>query len=488
VSDQPPTSTPGPAGTSAPAPSIDLTALDLSAPRSVHIVGVGGAGMSAIAEILHALGHTVTGSDLKGGAAFERVQSLGATTFIGHDAAHLGNPDVVTVSTAIPPSNPEVAEARRRGIPVLRRAEVLAALGRLRRTVAVAGTHGKTTTWSMLALVLVEAGLRPSFLIGGDINEIGTGAAWDEGEHFVVEADESDGTFLELAPAASVVTNVEPDHLDHYGGYGALRDAFERFIVGTDGPSVVGIDGPDGAAVAASARAAGASVVTFGTSPAADYRIVDATSARDGARATIVRRGEVLGELRLPIAGLHNVANATAATAVAVELGAPFAAAANALGRFAGVARRLQFRGEADGVTFIDDYAHLAAEVAAALAAVRSGGWGRVVAVFQPHRYSRIDALWPEFRDAFVDADVVAVTDVFAAGEKPRPGVSGKLVVNAVLDAHPWRPLAYLPRRADLTAYLAGALRPGDVCLTLGAGDLTSVPDEVQAALVARRR
>jgi UDP-N-acetylmuramate--alanine ligase len=467
---------------------LDLTALDLSVPRTVHIVGVGGAGMSAIAEILHALGHTVTGSDLKGGAAFDRVQSLGASTFVGHDAAHLGDPDVVTVSTAIPPSNPEVAAARQRGIPVLRRAEVLAALCRLRRTVAVAGTHGKTTTSSMLALVLVEAGLRPSFLIGGDINEIGTGAAWDAGEHFVVEADESDGTFLELAPVASVVTNVEPDHLDHYGSYDALRSAFERFVVGTDGPSVVGVDGPDGAALARSARDAGARVVTFGAAEDADYRIVGPVSARDGARATIVRRGEVLGELHLPIAGLHNLANATAATAVAMELGAPFSAAAAALGRFAGVARRLQFRGEADGVTFIDDYAHLPSEVAAAVSAVRSGSWGRVVAVFQPHRYSRIDALWADFRDAFVDADVVAVTDVFAAGEKPRPGVSGKLVVNAVLDAHPWRPVAYLPRRADLTAYLAGALRPGDVCLTLGAGDLTSVPEEVQAALVARRR
>ncbi|MGE0727474.1 MAG: UDP-N-acetylmuramate--L-alanine ligase [Acidimicrobiia bacterium] len=470
------------------APAIDLVAVDvdLSHPRSIHIVGIGGAGMCAIAEILASLGHRVTGSDLKDGPTVERLRALGVPVSVGHDAANLGDAELVAISTAIPAHNAEVRAARDAGTTVLRRADILAALCRLRATVAVAGTHGKTTTSSMLALILVEAGVRPSFLIGGDLNEIGTGAAWDEGEHFVVEADESDGTFLVLGPRASIVTNVEPDHLDHYGSYDAVRAAFARFAATTDGPAVIGIDGVDGAALAAAARAVNPRVVTFGTAATADYRIVDAESARRGVSWTLQRGGEVLGELSLPIVGLHNAANATAAAACALELGIGFDACRRALARFAGVARRLQFRGETGGVTFIDDYAHLPTEVAAALAAVRSAGWPRIVAVFQPHRYSRIAEVGGAFTDSFVDADLIAVTDIYAAGEKPRPGVTGRLVANAALDAHPWRPLAYLPHRRDVVTWLLATLRPGDVCVTLGAGDLTALPDEIQAHLRAR--
>jgi len=471
-------------------PVIDLALadVDLSRPRRIHIVGVGGAGMSAIAEILTTLGHGVTGSDLKDGATVQRLRALGLSVQVGHAAANIGDAELVCISTAIPVRNPEVQAAFEAGVPVLRRADMLAALCRLRATVAVAGTHGKTTTSSMLALILVEAGVRPSFLIGGDVNEIGTGAAWDVGEHFVVEADESDGTFLVLGPKASIVTNVEPDHLDHYGSYEAVRDAFERFAVETDGPVVVGIDLPDGAALAAAAGDRQPRLVTFGVSAEADYRIVDPQSGPRGVTWTLQRRGEDLGRLSLPVVGLHNAANATAAAACALELGIPIAAIRTALGRFAGVARRLQFRGETAGITFIDDYAHLPTEVAAALAAVRSAGWSRIVAVYQPHRYSRIEAVWPQFADAFVDADLVAVTDIYAAGERPRPGVTGKLVANAALDAHPWRPLAYLPHHADVLTYLLATLRPGDCCVTLGAGDLTALPDEIQALLAGRSR
>jgi len=477
--------------TSSPdAATIDLvvTEIDLGRPRRIHIVGVGGAGMCAIAEILTALGHRVTGSDLKDGPTVERLRALGLAVQVGHDAANLGDAEVVCISTAIPARNPEVQAAHAAGLVVLRRADMLAALCRLRRTVAVAGTHGKTTTSSMLALILVEAGVRPSFLIGGDLNEIGTGAAWDNGEHFVVEADESDGTFLVLGPKASIVTNVEPDHLDHYGSYEAVRAAFARFVAGTDGPAVVGIDLPDGAALAAQVRADGVPVVTFGTDPAADYRLVDAHSGPDGVSWTLYRRGEDLGRLSLPSVGLHNASNATAAAACALELGVGIDAVRAALSRFAGVARRLQFRGETAGITFIDDYAHLPTEVAATLAAVRSAGWPRVVAVYQPHRYSRIEAVWQDFADAFVDADLVAATEIYAAGERPRPGVSGKLVVNAALDAHPWRPLAFLPHHKDVVTYLLATLRPGDCCVTLGAGDLTALPDELQALLAGRQR
>ena len=444
---------------------------DLSTQRHIHIVGIGGSGMSAIATVLAAMGHTVSGSDLKDSANLDRLRSMGVAVSIGHAAGHVGDVDAVTISTAVPPTNPEVAEADRRGIPVLRRAEALAAIAAVRRTIAVAGTHGKTTTSSMLALVLVEAGLRPSFIIGGEVNEIGTGAVWDDGEWFVVEADESDGTFLELGAEAAVVTNVEPDHLDHYGGFDGLVDAFDRFVAATPGPRVVCADdkllrGLDG-------------VVTYGTDEDADYRMVEVTSARSGVRFGVEHGGARLGDVSLPVPGLHNARNACAALVAGLQLGAPFDAAARALARYGGVARRFQFRGERDGVSFVDDYAHLPTEVRAALAAARDGGWRRVVAVFQPHRFTRTAALWRDFADAFVDADLVVLTDVYSAGEAPRPGVSGKLLVNAVLDAHSQTRVAYLPGRGEIAPYLRRALRPGDVCMTLGAGDITSLADEL---------
>lgn len=445
--------------------------IDLSRPQRVHVVGIGGAGMSAIATVLAAMGHTVSGSDLKDSPGLERLRSLGVSVSIGHAAEHLGDVDALTISTAVPAGNPEVEEARRRGIPVLRRADALAAIAAVRRTAAVAGTHGKTTTSSMLALVLVEAGVRPSFIIGGEVNEIGTGAVWDDGEWFVVEADESDGTFLELGAEAVVVTNVEPDHLDHYGGYDALVDAFRRFVADATGPRVVCADDDLLPTLG--------DVVTYGTAEGADYRMVDVASARSGVRFAVEHGGTRLGEVSLPVPGLHNARNACGALAMGLELGVDFEAAARALARYGGVARRFQFRGEHDGVTLVDDYAHLPTEVRAALAAARDGGWKRVVVVFQPHRFSRTAALWRDFADAFVDADLVVVTDVYASGEAPRPGVSGKLIVNAVLDAHPYTRMAYLAARHDLVPYLRRTLRPGDVCLTLGAGDLTSLPDEL---------
>jgi UDP-N-acetylmuramate--alanine ligase len=447
--------------------------LDLSRPLAVHVVGIGGAGMSAIATVLAAMGHRVSGSDLRSSPGTERLRALGIEVFVGHDVAHVGAVDAVTISTAVPPANPEAVAARERGIPVLRRAEALAAIARTRRTVAVAGTHGKTTTSSMLALVLVEAGLRPSFVIGGDVNEIGTGAVWDEGEWFVVEADESDGTFLELAPEAALVTNVEPDHLDHWGGFDALSKAFVGFLGEAPGPKVVCADDP---------LLAGLGHCTYGTSPAADFRMVDVRGGRSSVRFTVEHGGTALGEIVLPVPGLHNARNACGALAMGLELGASFEAAARALSRYGGVARRFQFRGERDGVTFVDDYAHLPSEVRAAIAAARDGDWQRVVAVFQPHRFSRTASLWRDFADAFVDADVVVLTDVYGAGEAPRPGVSGKLLVYAVLDAHPTARVAYLPTRPELLAYLRRLLRAGDLCLTLGAGDVTTLADELFAS------
>jgi UDP-N-acetylmuramate--alanine ligase len=450
-----------------------VTLIDLGTPQRVHVVGVGGAGMSAIATVLARMGHTVTGSDLKPSTGLARLQALGVHVDSGHDAAYVPpGTDAVAISTAVPPTNPEVQAAQQRGIPVLRRAEILAAIAATRRTIAVAGTHGKTTTSSMLAVVLLGAGRDPSFIIGGDVNEIGTGAAWNGGEWFVVEADESDGTFLELGAEAVVVTNVEPDHLGHYGSFDALVGSFDRFLAEASGPRVVCAD--DDVALRL-AKQHGAT--TYGTSPDAEYRIVVRESGRVGTRFEVRKHDEPLVEVQLPVPGLHNARNATGALVAGVLLGATPADAAAALGRYGGVARRFQFRGERDGVTFVDDYAHLPTEVKAALATARDGGWKRDVCVFQPHRYSRTGDLWRDFADAFVDADLLVVTDVYPSGEAPRPGVTGRLIVQAVLDAHPKAWVAYLPKRDDQLAYLRARLRPGDICLTLGAGDLTSLPD-----------
>lgn len=449
--------------------------LDLTEPRAIHVVGVGGAGMSAIATVLARMGHTVSGSDLRGSRVLERLGLLDVTTHIGHAAQHLPDAlDAVVISTAIPESNPEVVAARARDIPVLRRADALRAIVATRTTIAVAGSHGKTTTSSMLALILRAAGWHPSFLIGGDLNEVGTNAVFDSGEWLVVEADESDGTFLELAPHDAVVTSVLPDHLDHYGDFEALVEAFRTFVDRIPGVCALCIDDE----VAASIAATTTGITTYGFGEGAEYHITDYEGGRGGTTFTLVRRDESLGVVQLPVPGRHNAVNAAGAAAIALELGAPFDAVARAVGGFAGVARRFQFRGERDGVTYVDDYAHLPSDVDAMIRAAREGGWDRVVAVFQPHRYTRTAALWRDFADAFAGADALVLTDVYAAGEQPQPGVSGRLVLRAVLDAHPDQAVTYLPRRADLVAHVPRLVRPGDVVLTLGAGDLTTAPDE----------
>ncbi len=454
-------------------PGIDL--FDLSTRRRIHVVGAGGVGMSAIATVLAAMGHRVSGSDLKSSAGLEHLRALGVEVVVGHRPENLGDAEVVTLSTAVPATNPEIAAAAAAGVPVLRRAEMLAAVAATRRSIGVAGTHGKTTTSSMLALVLVEAGMRPSFLIGGQVNDVGSGAVWDDGEWLVVEADESDGTFLELPLEAVVVTSVEPDHLAHYGGtFDAVVDAFGRYLARAPGAKVVCADDPVAARLAADAGA-----VTYGTADGAAYRMTDVASGRSSVAFTVSHGGAVLGRVAMPVPGLYNARNACAALVTGLLLGAPFTAAAAALARYGGVARRFQFRGERDGVTFVDDYGHLPGEVAAVLAATRTGGWSRVVAVFQPHRYSRTVEVAADFAGAFDDADVVVLTDVYGAGETPRPGVTGKLVLDAVLDARPATQAAYIPGRKELAPYLRRILRPGDLCITLGAGDITLLADEL---------
>ncbi len=351
-----------------------------------------------------------------------------------------------------------------------------------RTTVAVAGTHGKTTTSALLATLLSGAGLEPGYVVGAEVAGLGRNAAWGGTGPLVVEADESDGTFLELGATSAVVTNVEPDHLEHWGGEAELRTAFERFVAALSGPAVLCADDPGALALAAHA----AHPVTYGTAVGADHRITDAVTEGTGVRFTLEHAGEQV-VVAVPAApGLHNARNAAAAMAIAHTLGVPLADAARALGGFRGVARRFEVRGEAAGVVLVDSYDHLPTEVAAALAAARAGDWGRVVCCFQPHRYSRTEALGRTFADCFSDADVLIVTGIYPAGEEPRPGVTGKIVSDAVLDAHPWKRVAWLPTLDDVVGYLGGTLRPGDLCLTLGAGDLTTVPSRVLERLSAR--
>jgi len=454
------------------------------APRRFHIVGVGGAGMSAIAQVLVGMGHRVSGSDQRPSAVLERLQAAGVRTFVGHDAAHVEGADVVGYSAAVKPGNVELAEARRRGLPVLRRADLLAAICATGKALAVSGTHGKTTTTAMLAQVLDRGGLRPSWLVGGEPAGGMASARWTGGEWLVVEADESDGTFLELGAYGVVVTSIEADHLDHFGDLGGLEAAFGQFVAAAPGPRVLCLDDPGAAALAGSAAlAGGAGVVTYGAAAGATYSLVRAEPAGPGSRFWVSARGQDLGGFEVPVPGGHNVRNALGALALALELGASPQAAREGLAGYQGMARRFERRGSRQGVTFIDDYAHLPGEVKATLAAARCQRWGRVVAVFQPHRFSRTAALWPAFADAFSGADVVVLTDVYPAGEEPRPGVDGHLIEGAVREAHPEAIVEYAGARGELVGLLSRLLRPGDLCLTMGAGDITTLADQVMAVL-----
>lgn len=459
-----------------------MSAVDLSTPRAIHVVGAGGAGMGAIASVLRSMGHRVSGSDLRDGPVVARLRAEGVQVAIGHDPDNLGDAGLVAISSAIRDGNPEVRAAEARGVPVVRRSDILPAIASHRRTVAVAGTHGKTTTSSMLALVLREAGLNPSFIIGGDVNEIGTGAMWDAGEWFVLEADESDRTFLAIDAEVAVLTSIEPDHLETYDGVpSVLVDAFSEFLAAAH-HRVVCADDPVAARVGAATGA-----TTYGTSSDADFRMSDVSLRMPESAFDLYDGQTMLGRITLPTPGLHNARNAAAAVVAAIVAGATFEDAARALARFGGVARRFEFRGDSAGVTFVDDYAHLPSEVAAALDAARAGPWRRVVCVFQPHRYSRVSSIGADFAHSFTGADHLVLTGIYPSGEAPRPGVTSKIVLDAVLDAHPWSSVTWLPRLDEVADWLVGRLRPGDLCLTLGAGDLTSVPDVVIERLEAAR-
>ncbi len=459
-------------------PNTPVAPLDLSTPRRLHVIGVAGPGMSAIAIALAQMGHHVSGVDLRERQVLDRLRAVGITVHIGHKRSHVIGCDAVTASTAIPNDLNELDEARKLGIATLRRAGMLASICAQAKSLAVAGTHGKTTTSSMLMLILAEAGLRPSFVIGGDVNDIGTGAQWTGSEWFVVEADESDGTHLELPLYGTILTNIDLDHLDHYGSIEGIERSFDEYLAQIPGPKVVCADNARSAAVAARHDS-----VTYGMSETAQVRAVDVTPDSGSYRFAVERGGQRLAEVHLPLRGEHNVVNATGAIAMAIELGIDPLVAASALAKFGGVARRFDIRGFDRGATFVDDYAHLPTEIDAVLRAARGSGdgWRRVVAVFQPNRYNRIAEMWQEYADAFTSADLVVLTDIYASGTKPIPGVTGRLLVNAVLDAHPRTRVVWLPKREDLVGFLAGEVGDGDVCVSMGCGDIASLPDEVLA-------
>jgi UDP-N-acetylmuramate--alanine ligase len=438
----------------------------------IHFVGIGGIGMSGIAELLLNLGYRVSGSDLRRSDTTDRLARLGATILLGHAAGNVPEDGhVVVVSSAVRKENPEVLEAQRRKIPVIPRAEMLAELMRMKYGIAIAGTHGKTTTTSMVATVLATAGWDPTAVVGGKLNSLGSNAKLGQGEFLVAEADESDGSFLKLSPTVAVVTNIDPEHLDFYTGIGQIKETFLHFInkVPFYGFAVLCIDHPNVQELLPSVEK---TAVTYGFSRHADYRAEGVVAEGMTNRFTVVARGVALGELTLHAPGRHNVSNALAAVAVASELGVPFEQVRRGLAEYGGVVRRFQVKGEAGGVTVVDDYAHHPAEVRATLTAAREVWPGRrIVVAFQPHRYSRTRAQFREFLSAFNDADALLVLEVYAAGEEPIEEASADRLCEAIRE-HGHKGARYLGKAGESGEAVRSFVRPGDVFLTMGAGDV----------------
>jgi len=445
----------------------------------IHFVGIGGIGMSGIAELLLNLGYRVSGSDLRLSDTTERLTAAGAMIRSGHGAANIPeDARVVVVSSAVRQDNEEVVEAHRRKIPVIPRAEMLAELMRMKYGIAIAGTHGKTTTTSMVATVLAAAGWDPTAVVGGKLNSLGSNAKLGSGDFLVAEADESDGSFVKLSPTVAVVTNIDPEHLDYYSGIGQIKETFLHFLnkVPFYGFAVLCVDHPNVQELIPSLQK---TYVTYGFSHQADYRADNVVPEGMVNRFRVVRRGELLGEFSLTAAGRHNVSNALAAVTVASELEIPVDKIREGLADYRGVHRRFQVKGERDGVTVVDDYGHHPAEIRATLEAAREV-WPdrRVVVGFQPHRYSRTNALFQEFVSAFHEADLLLVFDVYPAGEEPIPGASGERLCEAIRD-HGHKAAFYAGKAAEAAADVLPRLRPGDIFLIMGAGDVWKLADVV---------
>lgn len=441
--------------------------------RRIHMVGIGGAGMSGIAEVLLSEGHEISGSDMAESSVVRHLRELGATVAVGHAAENVGNVQVLVKSTAIADDNPEVVEARRRNIAVIPRAEMLAELMRLRQGVAIAGTHGKTTTTSLTASIFDTAGLDPTVIIGGRLNVYGANAHLGHGDYLIAEADESDGSFLCLLPIVNIVTNVDDDHMDHYQSREALNDAFVRFMnkVPFYGLNIVCGDDPGVRALLPRVKRP---VATYGFAEGNDLR-AEPLECGPRSRFAVWQDGRRLGEVTLPQPGRHNILNALAAIGAALVADIPFSVCAAGLEGFRGVGRRFEFRGERDGVTVVDDYGHHPAEIAATLRTAREVFPGRrIVAAFQPHRFSRTQAHFGEFCKVFELADALLLTEIYAASEKPIPGVSGQSLAEGIQQVC-GTPMRYYRTLDELRGALDETLRPGDVLLTLGAGSITRI-------------
>ncbi len=455
----------------------------------VHFIGIGGIGMSGIAEVLHNLGHRVQGSDQSDSANVQRLRDKGIEVFVGHKAENLGDAEVVVVSTAIKKSNPELIAAREKLLPVVRRAEMLAELMRFRNAIAIGGTHGKTTTTSLVATLLEAGGLDPTVINGGIINAYGTNARMGEGEWMVVEADESDGTFLKLPADVAVVTNIDPEHLDHYGNFDAVRAAFRQFVENVPfyGFGVMCLDHPEVQALVG--RIEDRKVVTYGENPQADVRFMNVRI--EGTRSIFdveIRRrrtGEVirLDDLVLPMPGRHNISNATAAIAVANRLGMSREDIAKGLASFGGVKRRFTLTGEWNGVQIFDDYGHHPVEIKAVLRAAREACKGRIIAVHQPHRYTRLSSLFEEFAACFNDADSIFIAPVYAAGEDAIEGADSESLISRIKSGG-HRDARFLPSPEILPQMVAEIAKPGDFVVLLGAGSITywaaALPKQLQ--------
>jgi UDP-N-acetylmuramate--alanine ligase len=459
-------------------PTLSTPTLD--GVRSVHLIGIGGAGMRNLARLFLARGLTVTGSDLKESAYVRELASSGIPVQVGHDPTHVGDPDAVVTSSAIGAANPELREARRRELPVWKRQQALAALSHGHRVIAVAGTHGKTTTTSMVAVALEGGGADPTYLIGGDLNESGSGARHGEGDAFVYEADESDGSFLLMPAWIGIVTNVDVDHLDFYpGGRAEIEAAFAEFVVRCEHVVAFGED-PGIRRVLA---LAGVPAITYGFDASCDIvvRVDRLGPAGAGGTARLPDGSEVALDLRVD--GAHNLLDAAAAASVAVRVGVAPAEVERALAGFEGVHRRFEFRGSVRGAEFFDDYGHNPVEMAVTVETARRRDPRRLIALVQPHRYTRVQAQWRELGASVAGADLVIVTDVYGAAQDPIPGVTGKLVVDGIQLAAPGRRTVYLPHRRDVVAFLDREVRAGDLVVTMGCGDVWMLGDAALAAI-----
>jgi len=452
--------------------------------RKLHFVGIGGIGMSGIAEILVDQGFTVTGSDRAANENTERLQALGVTVAIGHAAANVAaDVDALVYSSAVGSDNPEVAEAQRRKIPVIRRAEMLAEVMRLKYGIGIAGTHGKTTTTSMVSLVLMEGGIDPTVIVGGRLRGLaGSNARLGKGEFIVVEADEFDRSFLSITPTIAVLTTLETDHLDCYRDLDDIKSAFIQFAgkVPFYGFVVLCLDEPALQEIMPKIKK---KIVTYGLNGQADLQAVNIVHRENRTTFTVVRDGADLGEIALQIPGVHNVQNALAAVSVGLELGVSFAQVKAGIGKFTGVFRRWEVKAELEGITVVDDYAHHPTEIRATLAGAKAGWRRRVVCVFQPHLYSRTRDFYDEFGRAFFNADVLVVTDVYPAREEPIQGVTGELIASAAKE-YGHKQVHYVPDKKDVPGYLMTLARPGDIVITMGAGDIWKFGEE----FIARRR